>query len=77
MWDKDLPTPPALVTIKRKGKLIDAVAQPTKHGFVFVLDRVTGKPLYPIKEATVATKSELEGEKPRQRSLSQPGRSHL
>jgi quinoprotein glucose dehydrogenase len=33
MWDKDLPTAPALVTIKRKGKLIDAVAQPTKHGF--------------------------------------------
>lgn len=64
MWDKDLPTPPALVTIKRKGKLIDAVAQPTKHGFVFVLDRVTGKPLYPINEMAVPTNSELDGEKP-------------
>lgn len=64
MWDKDLPTAPALVTIKRKGKLIDAIAQPTKHGFVFILDRVTGKPLYPIKEMAVAAKSELDGEKP-------------
>jgi quinoprotein glucose dehydrogenase len=64
MWDKDLPTAPALVTIKRKGKLIDAVAQPTKHGFVFVLDRVTGKSLYPIHEKAVATISELDGEKP-------------
>lgn len=64
MWDKDLPTAPALVTIKRKGKLIDAVAQPTKHGFVFVLDRVTGKPLYPVHETKVSTASELDGEKP-------------
>ena len=64
MWDKDLPTAPALVTIKRKGKLIDAVAQPTKHGFVFVLDRVTGKPLYPVHETKVSTTSELDGEKP-------------
>ncbi|GAA4083902.1 PQQ-binding-like beta-propeller repeat protein [Mucilaginibacter panaciglaebae] len=64
MWDKDLPTAPALVTIKRKGKLIDAVAQPTKHGFVFVLDRVTGKPLYPVHETKVSTVSELDGEKP-------------
>jgi quinoprotein glucose dehydrogenase len=64
LWDKDLPTAPALVTIKRKGKLIDAVAQPTKHGFLFILDRVTGKPLYPIKEKPVSTVSELDGEKP-------------
>jgi quinoprotein glucose dehydrogenase len=64
MWDKDLPTAPALVTIKRNGKLIDAVAQPTKHGFLFILDRVTGKPLYPIKERPVPTISELDGEKP-------------
>jgi len=64
MWDKDLPTAPALVTIKRKGKLIDAVAQPTKHGFVFVLDRVTGKPLFPVHETKVSTTSELDGEKP-------------
>jgi quinoprotein glucose dehydrogenase len=64
MWDKDLPAAPALVTIKRKGKLIDAVAQPTKHGYLFILDRVTGKPLYPIHEKAVPTASELDGEKP-------------
>ncbi|MDB5156144.1 MAG: PQQ-binding-like beta-propeller repeat protein [Mucilaginibacter sp.] len=64
MWDKDLPAAPALVTIKRKGKVIDAVAQPTKHGFLFILDRVTGKPLYPVHEKPVATVSELDGEKP-------------
>lgn len=50
IWDKDLPAPPNLVTIKRNGKNIDAVAQVTKTGHVFVFDRVTGKPLFPIKE---------------------------
>lgn len=50
IWDKDLPAPPNLVTIKRNGKSIDAVAQVTKTGHVFVFDRVTGKPLFPIKE---------------------------
>jgi quinoprotein glucose dehydrogenase len=64
MWDKDLPTAPALVTIKKDGKDIDAVAQPTKHGFIFVLDRTTGKPLFPIRELPVETKSDLIGEKP-------------
>lgn len=64
MWDKDLPTAPALVTIKHNGHMVDAVAQPTKHGFVFVLDRVTGKPLFPIRETPVQTKSELKSEKP-------------
>jgi quinoprotein glucose dehydrogenase len=64
MWDKDLPTAPVLVTVKRDGKDIDAVAQPTKHGFIFVLDRATGKPLFPVNETPVETKSELTGEKP-------------
>jgi quinoprotein glucose dehydrogenase len=64
MWDKDLPTAPALVTIKQNGQEIDAVAQPTKHGFIFVLDRTTGKPLFPVKETAVPTNSELTGEKP-------------
>lgn len=64
MWDRDLPTAPALVTIKRNGRIIDAVAQPTKHGFVFVLNRVTGKPIFPVHETPVATQSELEGEQP-------------
>jgi quinoprotein glucose dehydrogenase len=49
IWDRDLPSPPSLVTIRRDGKTIDAVAQTTKHAFVYVFDRVTGKPLFPIE----------------------------
>jgi quinoprotein glucose dehydrogenase len=63
VWDRDLPAPPVLVQVKRNGKLIDAVAQITKSGFVFVFDRVTGKSLFPIKEVTVPTNA-LPGEKP-------------
>jgi glucose dehydrogenase len=50
IWDRDFPAPPALVTVKRNGKQIDAVAQTTKQGYLFLFDRVTGKPLFPIKE---------------------------
>jgi quinoprotein glucose dehydrogenase len=50
IWDRDLNAPPTLVTIKRNGKVIDAVAQTTKTGHVFVFDRVTGKPVFPIEE---------------------------
>jgi quinoprotein glucose dehydrogenase len=50
IWDRDFPSPPVLVTVTRAGKRIDAVAQTTKHGFVFVFDRVTGNPLFPIEE---------------------------
>ncbi len=64
MWDKDLPTAPVLVTIKKDGRDIDALAQPTKHGFIFVLDRETGKPLFPVKEMPVQSTSDLKGEKP-------------
>jgi quinoprotein glucose dehydrogenase len=42
MWDRDFPSPPALITVMRDGKPVDAVAQTTKHGFVFVFDRVAG-----------------------------------
>ncbi|WP_245804111.1 pyrroloquinoline quinone-dependent dehydrogenase [Chryseolinea serpens] len=61
LWDYDLPAPPNLVTIKKDGKDIDAVAQVTKHGFVFVLDRDTGKPLYPVEERKVPA-SNMPGE---------------
>lgn len=50
LWDRDFPTAPALVTLIRNGKRIDAVAQPSKSGYLFVLDRATGKPLFPIVE---------------------------
>jgi quinoprotein glucose dehydrogenase len=50
IWDRDFPSPPALVTVHQGGKAIDAVAQTTKHGFVFLFDRTNGKPLFPIEE---------------------------
>jgi len=65
LWDYDLPAPPNLVTIKREGadgpRNIDAVAQITKQGFVFVFERETGKPLYDIQERKVPA-SNLPGE---------------
>jgi len=53
LWDYDLPTPPNLTTIKKDGKEIDAVVQLTKQGLVFMLERETGKPIYPIEERPV------------------------
>jgi quinoprotein glucose dehydrogenase len=53
LWDRDFPSPPALVTVKRDGKEIDAVAQTTKQGFVFLFDRTNGKPLFPIESRKV------------------------
>jgi glucose dehydrogenase len=61
IWDRDLPSPPTLVTVRRDGKSVDAVAQTTKQGFVFVFDRVTGKPLFPIEERKYPA-STVEGE---------------
>jgi len=49
IWDRDFPTNPALVTLTRGGKKIDAVAQPSKQGFVFLFDRSNGAPLFPIE----------------------------
>ena len=62
VWDRDLPAPPVLLTVTHNGKRIDAVAQTTKTGFVFLLDRETGKPLFPVAEKPVPHRSELEGE---------------
>lgn len=61
LWDRDLPAPPTLVTVKHEGKRRDAVAQITKSGFVFLLDRDTGEPLFPVEEVPVAP-SEVPGE---------------
>jgi quinoprotein glucose dehydrogenase len=49
LWDRDFPSPPALLTVKRDGKEIDAVAQTTKQGFVYLFDRTNGNPLFPIE----------------------------
>ena len=61
IWDYDPPAAPNLVTIKRDGKMVDAVAQITKTGHIFVLDRETGKPLFPMTEEEVPP-SDLRGE---------------
>jgi quinoprotein glucose dehydrogenase len=62
VWDWDLPAPPILVTLKKDGKEVEALIQTTKTGFLFVLDRNTGKPLYPIEERPVPTETDLKGE---------------
>ncbi len=62
MWDRDLPAPPNLFEMKRRGKKIPAVAQITKSGHVFVFNRVTGEPLFPIEEKEYPSSS-LIGEK--------------
>jgi quinoprotein glucose dehydrogenase len=49
VWDRDFPSPPTLVTVERDGKAVDAVAQTTKQGWVYLFDRTNGKPLFPIE----------------------------
>jgi quinoprotein glucose dehydrogenase len=61
LWDRDLPSPPVLLTVQRGGRDVDAVAQISKHGFVFVFDRVSGAPLFPIEERSVP-RSDVRGE---------------
>jgi quinoprotein glucose dehydrogenase len=61
LWDYDLPCPPNLITVNKDGKTVDAVAQVSKQGLIFLLDRETGKPLFPIEEKSVAV-SAMPGE---------------
>ncbi len=61
LWDYDLTAAPQLITVNHEGKKVDAVAVATKHGFLFVFDRVTGEPLWPIEERPVPA-SEVPGE---------------
>ena len=61
LWDYDLTAAPQLITVRRQGRTIDAVALATKHGFMFVFDRVTGEPVFPIEERPVP-KSDVPGE---------------
>jgi quinoprotein glucose dehydrogenase len=49
IWDRDFPSPPTLVTVKRNGRSIDAVAQATKQGWLYVFNRETGEPLFPVE----------------------------
>jgi quinoprotein glucose dehydrogenase len=68
LWDYDLATAPKLLTVTHNGKKVDIVAQPSKQGFLYVFDRVTGEPLWPIEERPVP-KSDVPGE---QASPTQP-----
>jgi quinoprotein glucose dehydrogenase len=61
LWDYDLTTAPKLLTVRHNGKSVDIVAQATKTGFVYVFNRVTGEPLWPIEERPVP-KSDVPGE---------------
>ncbi len=61
VWDLDFPAAPSLVTVTRNGRKVEAVAQITKTGYVFVLDRKTGEPLFPIEYRKVPH-SDLDGE---------------
>jgi quinoprotein glucose dehydrogenase len=61
IWDRDLPAPPNLVTLQRAGKALDAVVQVTKSGHIWVLNRDTGEPLFPVQEVPTPP-SRLQGE---------------
>jgi len=62
IWDRDFPSPPVLLTVERDGRRIDAVAQTSKQGYVFVFERRTGRPLFPIEERAVPI-SDTPGER--------------
>jgi quinoprotein glucose dehydrogenase len=61
LWDYDLPCPPNLLSLQVEGEAIEALAQVSKNGFVYVLDRLTGEPVFPIVEQPVPA-SPLSGE---------------
>ncbi|MCG6986752.1 MAG: pyrroloquinoline quinone-dependent dehydrogenase [Gemmatimonadetes bacterium] len=61
LWDYDLPSPPALITLERDGHEVPAVVQSTKMGYLFVFNRETGEPLFPIEERPVPA-SDVPGE---------------
>ncbi len=62
IWDRDLPAAPSLVQVNRDGRVIDAVAQVTKTGYVYLFERATGQPLFPIREQP-APASDVPGER--------------
>ncbi len=62
IWDYDIPTQPMLMSIKVDGQSIDAVTQITKQGLMFVFDRTTGEPVWPIEERPVP-QSDVPGER--------------
>ena len=63
VWDRDLPAPPVIFNYKLNDSIIPALAQVTKSGYTFLLNRITGKPIYDIVERTVPSNTYLTGEK--------------
>ncbi|HTL09343.1 MAG TPA: PQQ-binding-like beta-propeller repeat protein, partial [Chitinophagaceae bacterium] len=63
LWDRDIPCPPNLTTVKHNGKMVDVVVQATKDGLVYVLDRDSGTSLFPVEERPVPVNG-LPGEHP-------------
>jgi len=61
LWDYDLPQAPKLLTLRQNGRNVDVVAQATKFGFIYVFDRMSGKPIFPIEERAVP-QSDVAGE---------------
>jgi quinoprotein glucose dehydrogenase len=61
VWDRDFPAPPSLITIHHDGRDVDVVAQTAKNGRVYVLDRETGRPIFPMQEVRVPA-SDVDGE---------------
>ena len=57
IWDRDFPSEPALFTVKRDGETVEALAQTTKQGYLYLFNRITGKPLFPIHEIPYPTSS--------------------
>jgi quinoprotein glucose dehydrogenase len=68
IWDRDFPSPPALLTVRKNGKSIEAIAQTTKQGYVYLFDRTDGTLLFPVKEFSFPA-SDVPGE---QTSATQP-----
>ena len=64
LWDYDFASAPNLIDITVDGRAIKAVAQPSKQGFIYTFDRVTGEPVWPIEERPVPTDTDLVGEVP-------------
>lgn len=64
LWDRDLSNPPNLIKVMHKGNEVEAVAQATKDGVIYVLDRDTGEPLFPVEERAVPTEGGMPGETP-------------
>jgi quinoprotein glucose dehydrogenase len=57
VWDRDFPAPPSLLTVRSNGKRVAALVQSTKQGYLYVFDRATGRPLFPIEEVAVPASS--------------------